>query len=214
MILSMSASTTSDAPSVTPAADGAPDPRPLLGRALDQIAGLVAAITPADAGLPTPCQEFTVLDLGGHLVSVLRRITALGEGTDPMALPHVTEVPVGELAAALAGWRARYDVAYVDDAVLEKPVVLPWATGTVREIGPLYVQELTVHAWDLATALGRGSAGLDPELAAAVLPLARQFVPADHRGGPVPFAPPVPVAADAGPYEQLVAWLGRDPSGR
>jgi len=44
-----------------------------------------------------------------------------------------------------------------------------------------------------------------------IVPQSRQVVPAETRGGPIPFGPVVAVADDAGPYDQLVGWLGRDP---
>jgi uncharacterized protein (TIGR03086 family) len=95
--------------------------------------------------------------------------------------------------------------------VLDRMLVLPFGTMPGRAAALAYTQELTVHAWDLASAIGRAD-GLDPSLAEAVTPLARQFVPAGVRGGPVPFGPVVDVAADAGAYQQLVGWLGRDPA--
>ena len=72
------------------------------------------------------------------------------------------------------------------------------------------MQELSTHAWDLSTAIGRADV-LDPGLAELALVAARRFLPAQPRGGPIPFEPPVEVAADAPAYDRLVAWLGRDP---
>ena len=73
-----------------------------------------------------------------------------------------------------------------------------------------YTGELATHAWDLATATGRRDQ-LDDSLAAQVLPMVRQFVPAEQRGGHVPFGPVVQVSADASPYDQLAGWQGRRP---
>ena len=87
---------------------------------------------------------------------------------------------------------------------------LPWGEVPGRGAALAYVQELTTHAWDLATALGRADV-LDPALAELALVAAQRFLPAQPRGGPVPFGPLLPVAADAPVYDRLVAWLGRDP---
>jgi uncharacterized protein (TIGR03086 family) len=187
-----------------------PDPRPQLATALDQVQRLVADLAPRQLGLPTPCSDFTVGDLVGHLLTVLRRITAIGAGADPMAMPLISAVP-DDIGSAFVAARAALDAAWADEAVLDRVVSLPWRTGPARMLAFGYVQELTVHGWDLAAALDRRTE-LDPTLAAATLPLARQFVPAEPRGGPVPFAAPVTVPPDAQPYEQLVAWLGRDPA--
>jgi uncharacterized protein (TIGR03086 family) len=193
-----------------PMTSPSPDPRPQLSLALDQIQHLVADLAQEQMGLPTPCAEFSVSDLAGHLLTVLRRITAIGEGTDPMAMPHVTPLPDGDLGQAFANQRQKLDESWADDAVLDRVVSLPWRTGPAGLLAMGYIQETTMHAWDLAVALGR-RAELDPALATAVLPLARQFVPAEPRGGQVPFGPPVPVADTAEAYEQLAAWLGRSP---
>jgi uncharacterized protein (TIGR03086 family) len=74
-----------------------------------------------------------------------------------------------------------------------------------------YCGEVTTHGWDLATAIGRTDL-LDDRLADFSAAMARRFVPADPRGGEVPFAPVVPVADDAPPYERLAGWMGRDPT--
>ena len=73
-----------------------------------------------------------------------------------------------------------------------------------------YAGELTVHSWDLALAIGRADL-LDPALAEAALPAYQAFVPAAPRGGDIPFGPVVEAGPDAGPYERLAAWTGRDP---
>jgi uncharacterized protein (TIGR03086 family) len=70
-----------------------------------------------------------------------------------------------------------------------------------------YTSETLVHGWDLAVATGQDSEA-DPELAEAVLALARWAIPAEPRGGHVPFAQPVEPAAGAGATERLANWSG------
>ena len=187
-----------------------PDPRPTLTRALDQIGGLVAAVEPAHLDRPTPCEGWTVRDLLGHLVTVHRRVAHVAVGGAVSDHPHITEVPDAEYAATVAADRARLDEVWSDDAVLDRMLTVPWGTAPGRAVGWGYVQELTVHAWDLANPLGM-TTELDPALAETVEPTARQMLPAEPRGGHVPFGPPVGVGDDAGPYVRLVAWLGRTP---
>jgi len=193
----------------------APDPRPLLVRALDQVGGLVAGTAPGALDRPTPCADWDVRALLGHLVGVHRRIAHVGRGG---AFADVTVVPevagdrhLAELDAARADVDRVWGLDGTDDAVLDREVTVPWGTMPGRIAGFGYVQELTVHAWDLAVATDR-PAGLDDDLAAAIEETARRVLPAEPRGGPIPFGPPVAVADDAGPYARLVAWLGRDPS--
>ena len=50
-------------------------------------------------------------------------------------------------AHAVEAWR--------DDAVLDRPMALPWIQGSGAEVLTSYFSELTVHTWDLATATGQ-----------------------------------------------------------
>jgi uncharacterized protein (TIGR03086 family) len=193
-----------------------PDPRPLLIRALDQIGPLVAGTAPEHLDRPTPCDDWDVRALLGHLVGVHRRIAHVGAGG------HFSDVPadpaagssVDDPAAALAAARADIDRVWGldgrDDTVLDRELTVPWGTMPGRFVGFGYVQELTVHAWDLAAATDR-TGGLDEDLAAATEETSHRMLPAEPRGGPIPFGPPVPVADGAAPYARLVAWLGREP---
>jgi uncharacterized protein (TIGR03086 family) len=193
----------------------APDPRPLLTRALDQVGDLVTD-TPREAlDAPTPCDGWDVRTLLAHLVGVHRRIAHVGRGGLFSEVPTAPTVTDGEHAAEIAAARADVDRAWGldggDDAVLDRELTVPWGTMAGRFVGFGYVQELAVHAWDLAAATGR-TALLDDALAAAVEDTAHRVLPAEPRGGHVPFGPPVPVAPDADATTRLVAWLGRDPA--
>jgi uncharacterized protein (TIGR03086 family) len=186
------------------------DPRPLLHRTTDQAVAVLAALGPNDLDRPTPCAGFDVRTLGGHLLSVLRGICVVAAGGHALAMPVLTLGAVSVLSATAATDRDRLVAAWADDDVLDRLLVLPFGTMTGREAAVAYGVELTAHAWDLAIAVGRADQ-LDDEPAAALLPAAHEFVPAEPRGGHVPYGPVVAVDRGAGPYEQLAAWLGRDP---
>ena len=193
----------------------APDPRPLLTRALDQVGDLVAATPPETLGAPTPCDGWDVRTLLAHLVGVHRRIAHVGGGGLFSAISSMPALADDRIAPELVAARADVDRVWgldgSDAAVLDREVTVPWGTMAGRFVGFGYVQELTVHAWDLAAATGR-TAALDDALAAAVEDTAHRMLPAEPRGGPIPFGPPVPAAPDAAPTTRLVAWLGRDPA--
>ncbi|MGD0607997.1 MAG: TIGR03086 family protein, partial [Streptosporangiaceae bacterium] len=73
------------------------------------------------------------------------------------------------------------------------------------------IQEILTHGWDLAQATGQPTEG-DPDLAFFALAGAKRVLPAELRGDDeIPFGPVVDVPAEAGPYAQLAAWLGRQP---
>ena len=187
------------------------DPRPLFYRALDQAEKVVAATGEDTMGLPTPCDEFDVRTLGGHLVAVVRRIDHVGNGGKAMDLPSVIrDLPAADIGPLLGAARADLVATWTDDALLDKTLSLPFGEFPGRAALAAYSQEMVVHSWDLAKALGRLDL-LDDELAEAVLPIARKFVPAEPRGGHVPFGPVLDVPPTAGPYAQLAGHLGRHP---
>ena len=63
------------------------DPRSYFAGAVITARPVIAAVTPEQMALPTPCPEFDVRTMLGHLLVVLDRVALLGEGNDPMALP-------------------------------------------------------------------------------------------------------------------------------
>ncbi|GAA1712169.1 TIGR03086 family metal-binding protein [Fodinicola feengrottensis] len=187
------------------------DPRILFGQALDQAEKVIAEATEEKMSLPTPCEEFDVRKLSGHMIGVVRRVIHTGKGgkaADVSSL--VPDLPAAELIPLFHEARATVEQVWSDDALLDKVLSLPFGEFPGRAAMLAYAQEMTVHSWDLAKALGRLDL-LDDSLAEAVLPIARQFVPADARGGPIPFGPVVEVEPDAGPYAQLAGHLGRRP---
>ncbi|MEV3872404.1 TIGR03086 family metal-binding protein [Streptomyces sp. NPDC049906] len=185
------------------------DPRPLFEQAADQFADVLTAVRPEQLGRPTPCTEFDVRALLSHVVGGTRLYAHLGEGGGyEGALPEVEGVADTEWSAAYEDARRRFTKAWMDDAGLARTVALPWATMSGAETVGSYVLETVTHTWDLSRALGHPVA-LDQSLAATILPIARAALPADLRGGAVPFAAVREAPAGADAYEQLAAWLGR-----
>jgi uncharacterized protein (TIGR03086 family) len=187
------------------------DPRPLFARAAATALACVSGVRSHQLDDPTPCQEFDVRQLLGHLVAVLDRVAAVGRGADPLALPHVVEdVPDdGWPDAAAAALQAAAQV-WADDAVLVRLLRLPFGTLPGAAALASYAGEVTTHAWDLAVATGQ-SPEWDPDVLTVALAAIHAKLPTAERGPQVPFADAVRVASDAPPIDQLVAWQGRDP---
>ena len=55
----------------------------LLRRALDQTHGLIAAVGPGQRDAPTPCGDWDVTELVGHVVHGLDNFTAAARGEKP-----------------------------------------------------------------------------------------------------------------------------------
>lgn len=184
------------------------DPRPYYEKALSWANGLVLGVHPAVLDGPTPCSEYDVRALLGHLVATVDRARTIGEGGDPRLMPTVVaDVPDDGWADALAAATDKMTEVWADGALLDRPVTVPWGTVPGRAAMWGYVNEALVHGWDLAVATGQ-NAEADPELAEAALAGAQAKIPADRRGGPIPFADVVQPAPDAGPTERLANWSG------
>jgi uncharacterized protein (TIGR03086 family) len=149
----------------------------------------------------------------------------MGRGENPMSVPPFTDdVPDAEL---LAEWRAASADAcraWDDDRSLERTIVLPWATGSGARALLGYVNEVTVHTWDIAKATEQHPAWNEQAVTSS-LALMHEWLPADRaelfaavrkKMGPAAgpndaFAAVVAVSEDASPIDRLVAWNGRQP---
>lgn len=175
------------------AAFGLPDPdTEVLRVALDQAAALIrAGAERTDA--PTPCPEWTVRDLSAHLVTTTTAFTrgVLGEQVDWTAPPAPVDGDVVEaFSAASAGLLAARD-----------------GLGEKAEPPDWQLAEYAVHTWDLATALGRPTADLDPQIAERGGAFMRANLTAENRAGA--FAPEQPASDGADAYAALAAFAGR-----
>lgn len=185
------------------------DPRPGIALALDQAGRIIDAVDPSQYGLPTPCEDYDVQTLLGHFIAVIRRIDVALRGGIPMELPTIV-TGIDDYPAEWKILREALDGTLAPDDVLARTCTLPWGVAPGAAAIGGYTGEVTTHGWDLATAIGRTDL-LDEDLARVCLPMIRQLVPAEQRGGPIPFAPVVDVPADAPVYDQLAGWMGRKP---
>jgi uncharacterized protein (TIGR03086 family) len=198
------------------------DPRALFGQGVLIAGGIIDAVRPEQMTAPTPCTEYDVRGLLGHLLHVLDRVAVIGRGENPFTAPQVA-LPSDD--GWLAAWQAAADRAravWSDDAVLERVIVLPWSQLPGGETLIGYLNEVIVHTWDLATATGQQlvvpDAIIEPAFAAI-----RSTLPGGERseffaefakefpGFEAPFGDQVPTPADAPLLDQLVAWSGRRP---
>ena len=200
------------------------DPRPFLARAVEVAAPVIAAVRADRYRDPTPCGDFDVEEAAGHLLFVARRVAGIGRGEDTFSGDE--EHPTSDDWAV--DWRAAGAdavTAWRDDATLAAEVVLPWTTESGAEALAMYVAELTIHTWDLASGLGV-DVDWDDEVVEVGLAAIRREIPLAERA-PIweafvasappgtdfspPFADAVAVDGDAPAIDHLVAWSGRTP---
>jgi uncharacterized protein (TIGR03086 family) len=189
------------------------DPRPAFFSAVATACDAVAGVSPDQLDDPTPCTEFDVRALLGHLVAVFRRVTSIAAGNPAIGhAPLVTDVPDDGWAEAARDAGRDMRLAWADPAVLVLEMRLPFGTLPGAAALAMYTGEISTHTWDLAVATGQSPAW-DDEVITDALAAVHRKLPAE-RGPGIPFAPPVPVPADAPAIDRLVAWQGRDPAWR
>lgn len=161
----------------------------------------VEAMGPDDLHRPTPSRDFDVTILADHLIDTIARLGAAA-GIQ-FAAPNADSIDrrIQDVTQPiLAGWRCR---GLTDDVAFSgRTLPAHLALGILS-------LELLVHGWDFAVALNRPYHVSDAH-AAHVLSLARQTLNAQSRAI-AGFDPPVPIPADAGSLDQLIAFTGRDP---
>lgn len=168
----------------------------VLGRALDQASEVLAGVSADQLGRPTPCGDWDVAALVGHLVAAPARFLQMARGEQPdwAAELRATDGWVEEFRAnadaLLDHWRQAGDA--VDAGQVD------WQTA-----------EIAVHTWDLVRATGQ-SARLAPEVAERGLGFMSAMLTPENRGKA--FGPAVEVPADAPVYDRLAAFAGRDVS--
>ncbi|MER7243269.1 TIGR03086 family metal-binding protein [Kribbella sp. NPDC000426] len=172
---------------------------------LDWVSGLIAGTAAEDLGRPTPCSEWDVRLLIGHLIGTAYRGRGTATGLPASDVPHVvTDVPDDKLAATYAQLAAEIGPAF---ASFEggTSVRAPWGQVTALEAVRGFTIETTTHGWDLAVATDRpGDA--PPGVAERCLASAADAVPARLRG--LMYADPLTDDPQRSPTERLARLLG------
>jgi uncharacterized protein (TIGR03086 family) len=159
-----------------------------------------------DVALP----GWSVADLVAHLTGEQLRVPALLAGAESTAvaagIPTDTEQLLG--GDPLTAWESAADAAltaWAAPGALEQSLHLPGGDSPAVEHLAEMTADLTVHAWDLARAVG-GVTELDPELVAAALHHAEERRGDGAPGGLAALVEPPP-GADL--QTRLLARYGR-----
>jgi uncharacterized protein (TIGR03086 family) len=179
----------------------------LLAGAISYALDTCAAIAPAEMSLPTPCAEWDLKTLAGHLGESMADLEAtirtgrLGPDTE-----HPPEPAPGDLTEVLRDRAAELLCACYESSGPGRFVLvggLPLSAGIVACTGAV---EIAVHGWDVSVARGRARP-IPPRLATRLLSLSPLLL-AVREGL---FAEPVQVSPEASPGDRLVGYLGRVP---
>lgn len=156
---------------------------------------------------PTPCSEWTVRALVDHLIDESRWAPPLLAGQSLAAAGDwLAGQPLDEERKTAWSEAAEGAAAAAAQADLGATVQLSYGGVSAQDYLAEMSRDLTIHAWDLARAIGAPER-LDPELVAAALQALstrREQLAASGL-----FADPVAVPEHADPQTQLLGLVGR-----
>ncbi|MFI5666131.1 TIGR03086 family metal-binding protein [Streptomyces sp. NPDC051704] len=184
-----------------------------LGPQARLVARLAGDVPDAALGDRTPCPEYTVRDLLGHISGLA---VAFRDAARKDLGPTTDKAPGATAPSLSADWREELPRVLTELAeAWREPAA--W-TGMTRaggvdlpgEIaGVVAADELVVHGWDLARATGREYAP-DPAALRVSHAFLLQAAEDEGRGGGI-FGAVVPVPDDAPLVDRAVGLSGRDP---
>lgn len=178
-----------------------------LAQTFDHATKVMAGVGADQLDAPTPCREWDLRALVAHTMGVVANIGLGARGQalagDPNSFALQADLAAqfrAEADRTLAAWTARGLEGEVNIGAGPMPAQAGISVNLV---------DTATHSWDIARATGQDG-NLPDELAATVLTVGRGLV-SDQLRAFAGFGPPIAVAPDAGPTDQLVAFLGRQP---
>jgi uncharacterized protein (TIGR03086 family) len=181
-----------------------------LESVLGVVEPLVAAVGTDQWSGPTPCGEWDVRELVGHVVAGNRVFAAVAGGVPlEQARPALGDPLGADPVAAYRESAAQLVAAFRVPGALERPLTIPFGTVPAPVALNLRIVDTLVHGWDLARATGR-TVSFPDDVVEQSIAFSRDLlpqVPPDRS----PFGPSRPVAGDAPPLDRLGALLGREP---
>jgi uncharacterized protein (TIGR03086 family) len=189
------------------------EPLAALDRAQTAAAAVIARVGDDDWAKPTPCDLWTVRDIVNKMVASTITFThyALRQRPEPaLDLVHPVEMlgddALGtyqrEAAACRAAWRA--------EGALDGTAPATIGDFPAKAVVNARIFDTTILTWDVATACGLAH-GIDDDLAAYVLRVARALVANVRAVSPDRYKDPTDPGDTAPVVEQMIAATGRDP---
>jgi len=177
------------------------DPLVAHQRAQDTFAHVLVNVTSDQLSSPTPCPEWDVKALIGHVIAGNQRVVERAGG-------QVAPLPEDHGAAHRASAKAA-QTTFAEPEALSRTYQLPIGELPGTAFLELRTSDLLVHAWDLAMATGQPG-DLDPELAEYVLAFSKQMMSRPGlRGNDRPYGEEQPCGDDRPAADRVAAFLGR-----
>jgi uncharacterized protein (TIGR03086 family) len=185
--------------------DDVPD---LYRRAMDSFAAGVARITDGQWDLPTPCADWSVRDLVGHVTGENLWATPLmaGETVEQVGDRFEGDLLGDDPRAAFDASAAEALEAVGSQGAMDRTVHLSFGDCPGREYAMQLLADLVIHGWDLARATDIDER-IDPDLVTSVSAWFATMAEVYRETGAI--GPPPPVPEDADDQTRLLAEFGR-----
>lgn len=194
----------------------------LLARACASTRTALAGLSGEQFTQPTPCTDWAVRDLVGHIVGATDFFADLAEFGDSPEDREWPDYSDSEFLAAFDRHAARASAAFAAPGAMERMMALPIGPSPGSLTVQVAVGEIFVHGWDLAAAVGQSGSGtggnggrgaLDDGVADALLLSDWMVLCVQARAtDPTVFAPEIEPPDGASAADRLAAFLGRDPA--
>jgi uncharacterized protein (TIGR03086 family) len=184
-----------------------------LDASAERMLELVGQVRPEQWSEPTPCAEWDVRTLVGHLIATRQGYSALLDGASAAdLLSFITRQgeaagtdPVATLGNAVTSVRA----GFAEPGALERTVHHTVGDIAGNQLLGLLVMDSVIHSWDLATAIGV-DAGLDEQLVDQVYGILAPRAEGGSLYARGSFTTPArPLPGGATPLERLLHIVGR-----
>jgi len=178
----------------------------LSRQALAAAAIPVAAVSTSDLSRPTPCGDWDLSSLLGHMTAHNRgwAASALGTPADASVWDSVAYDDTFDASCAAVS-------AAFESCSLERLDVYGYGSISLNTALRMHIVDYVIHGWDVAAALGLPYS-VDHALASAAYDIMRTFP--DRPRPNKAFGVKVPVPPSAPPLDQLLGYVGRDPDWR
>jgi uncharacterized protein (TIGR03086 family) len=174
---------------------------------------LVGRVEPEQWSNPTPCPDWTVRMLVGHLIAGTQGYCELLRGAPPETVRSILERqseaagpdPVAALENAVLSIRA----AFAEPEALERTVHHRIGDMPGGQLMAFWIGDVVIHSWDLATSIDA-----EPELDEQLVEFVYGHYAPIAQGGALYtqgwfVAPTRPLPEDATPLERLIQLVGR-----
>ena len=188
-----------------------------LTPATREVSRVVAAVHDDDLDRPTPCPDYDVAALLDHLMALTRAFAVGARKEDPRSLQGESapgtaaadhlhdewpEALPQRLAALAEAWA--HPSAWQGETFVGIPLPAP-------EAGVVALDEVVLHGWDLARAIGADYAVTDEHVDVLRRFLERGLEPDLRAMRDGMFGPPLPYDDTMAAFDRVLAMAGRDP---